>query len=135
MKISVTQKEITLGLVAYLNTRGFNLDAATIQVTYTQGRKGGGLTAELNEDPQDVGDNVDLVDEEGTVRATAPRDHVVQSKPKEPSTDALPAALGGTAEEPAAAEPVAEAEPEAAEPAEEAAPAKEAEPEGENLFA
>ena len=49
MEIRISEKEITAGVVAYLNSRGFNLDPNTIKVDYTQGRKPAGLSAVLVE--------------------------------------------------------------------------------------
>lgn len=49
MEIRISEKEITAGVVAYLNSRGFNLDAATVQIDYTVGRKPAGVTAVLIE--------------------------------------------------------------------------------------
>lgn len=50
MQISLSEKEITAGVVAALQARGFVIDAATVAITYTQGRKANGLTATLDTD-------------------------------------------------------------------------------------
>ena len=52
MEVRISEKEITAGVVAYLNSRGFNLDANTVVIEYTQGRKPSGLTATLREEPE-----------------------------------------------------------------------------------
>jgi hypothetical protein len=49
MEIRISEKEITAGVVAYLNSRGFNLDPATVKIDYTVGRKPAGVTAVLIE--------------------------------------------------------------------------------------
>ena len=51
MEIRITEKEVTAGVISYLNGRGFNLNPDTVQITYTQGRKGSGLTAVVDETP------------------------------------------------------------------------------------
>lgn len=50
MEIRITEKEITAGVVTYLNGRGFNLDPATVKIDYTVGRKPAGVTATLVEE-------------------------------------------------------------------------------------
>lgn len=49
MEIRISEKEITAGVVAYLNSRGFDLDPATVKIDYTVGRKPAGVTAVLIE--------------------------------------------------------------------------------------
>ncbi|TKW65234.1 MAG: hypothetical protein DI616_16035 [Paracoccus denitrificans] len=50
MEIRISEKEITAGVVTYLNSRGFNLDPATVKIDYTVGRKPAGVTAVLIEE-------------------------------------------------------------------------------------
>lgn len=49
MEVSITEKEITAGVVTYLNSRGFNLDPASVKIEYTIGRKNKGVVARLVE--------------------------------------------------------------------------------------
>jgi hypothetical protein len=49
VEVSITEKEITAGVVTYLNSRGFNLDPASVKIEYTIGRKNKGVVARLVE--------------------------------------------------------------------------------------
>lgn len=49
MEVRITENEITAGVVAYLNTRGFDLKVDQVTIEYTVGRKNKGITALLVE--------------------------------------------------------------------------------------
>lgn len=51
MEIRISEKEITLGVVAYLNSRGMNIDPHTANIEFTVSRKPAGITAVLHEGP------------------------------------------------------------------------------------
>lgn len=81
MEVRITENEITEGVVAYLNTRGFNLNAADVKIDYTVGRKNKGITALLVE-----GGNKAETKTEEAPKPTAGVDtpaQVVTSKPVE----------------------------------------------------
>lgn len=59
MEIRISEKEITAGVVAYLNSRGMNLDADNVNIEYTAGRKPAGITAILLEGPRTVAEAVE----------------------------------------------------------------------------
>lgn len=91
MQIKLTEVDIREGIALYLQSRGITgVNGAELQVTFTNGRKGSGLTAEVVTNPVAGSNNVavELKDDNGTTRVRA-----------EKSKDALPAALGGTAGE------------------------------------
>lgn len=84
MQIQVSQREIDAGLITYLKSRGFtDLDLDTITITYTQGRKGAGLTATLVEVvPAKTGD-VDPVQTATPVEEVVVRDNSTAEQPTE----------------------------------------------------
>lgn len=51
MEIRLSEKEITLGVVAYLNSRGMNVDPETANIEFTVSRKPAGVSAVLHEGP------------------------------------------------------------------------------------
>lgn len=122
MEIRISEKEITAGVVAYLNSRGFNLDAANVKIDYTVGRKPAGITATLVE-----GDVVEQLSEAVATGTTKVGDsQVLGSQTNGTSGNAGvadPAPELPKDPEPAPAEPAnvdpAPAEPAAAAPAEE----------------
>lgn len=79
MQIKLTEVDIRAGIALYLTQRGITgVTAENLEVTFTAGRKGSGLTADVVTNPSQTG-------------------QVVQAKDKT-SAD-LPKALGGTAGE------------------------------------
>lgn len=51
MEIRLSEKEITLGVVAFLNSRGMNVDPETANIEFSVSRKPAGITAVLHEGP------------------------------------------------------------------------------------
>lgn len=51
MEIRLSEKEITLGVVAFLNSRGMNIDPETANIEFSVSRKPAGVSAILHEGP------------------------------------------------------------------------------------
>ncbi|AUV61821.1 hypothetical protein HWB52_gp06 [Pseudomonas phage Littlefix] len=86
MQIKLTEVDIRAGIALYLTDRGITgVTADNLQVTFTAGRKGSGLTADVVTNPSQNG--------QGKAQGSAP----VQAKEK--SSADLPKQLGGTAGE------------------------------------
>lgn len=54
MQINLKQSEITAALKQYLSIKGIDLVNKTVDVSFTAGRKEGGLSAEITIDDQDI---------------------------------------------------------------------------------
>ena len=54
MQINLKQTEITEALRQYIAQKGIDLRGKTVDITFTAGRKEGGLTAEINIEDHDI---------------------------------------------------------------------------------
>ena len=96
MQITLTEVDIRAGIALYLASRGITgVNAGNLQVKFTAGRKGSGLTAEVVTDP-DGAVAVEIKDDNGTTRLKAEA-QASNVSVKEKSLADLPNALGGTA--------------------------------------
>lgn len=48
MQISLKQSEIVSAIRGYIETQGINLSGKNVDISFTSGRKGNGLTADVN---------------------------------------------------------------------------------------
>lgn len=48
MQISLKQSEIVSAIHGYIETQGINLSGKNVDISFTSGRKGNGLTADVN---------------------------------------------------------------------------------------
>lgn len=83
MQISLKQSEIVSAIRGYIETQGINLSGKNVDISFTSGRKGNGLTADVN---IYVGEKEEeeVVSEEGT---TEDAPEVVQETEVTPVTE------------------------------------------------
>jgi hypothetical protein len=72
MQIQLKQPEIVEAIIGYLTNQGIDMSVKSVQIAFTAGRKGSGISAEVSIQESVMDSDTDFIEEDKEVAVAAP---------------------------------------------------------------